>query len=490
MQYYKKDPFIKSKILCTLGPSSNSIGVIETLLDKGMDLARINFSHGNAEGKRELFAKIRMANPTLAILCDIQGPKIRIGVMEKEGYTLREGDDFCLTDLDVKGTYEEVSISHKELVKEVKPGEKIFINDGIICLEVLGTEEHRIRCKVLAGGELYSRKGLNLPTSEISLRVPTPKDVEDLKLIAELNPAYLAASFVGDAQDVITIKNLLASFGNEKIKIIAKIERPVAIEKFDEILKVADGIMVARGDLGVEIPAEEVPFLQKEMIHKCNVAGKPVIVATQMLESMTKAPIATRAEVSDVYNAIEDGADCVMLSAETASGQFPVEAVATMERIIKNAETHFPVRDPDRFDSNDIHTPELMGHLVFSTCALLKAKGYEYGKILCLTQSGFTARMISKYRPELPILAVTQSHRVAREMRLFWGVTPVVAEPLGDQHISSGRVKMGVQACLQMKLITEEEKLVIVGDFFNRPHKTNMISILTAKDVLEDQHEG
>lgn len=475
----------KSKIICTLGPASSTPEMIKKLSDIGMDCARINFSHGTAESKRELFNMIREVDPRLAILCDIQGPKIRIGEVKKGGVTLHPGNRFVVTSDEVVGDENRATISYSQLPQEIKTGELIYINDGIVCLKVEEVDGNDIKCEILSGGYISSRKGVNLPTTKISLKVPTEKDIEDLKLIAELDPEYVAVSFVADDDDVSTVRNILSAHGNERIKLISKIERPIAIENFNSILKESDGAMVARGDLGVELPPEQVLPVQKEMIRKGNIAGKPIIVATQMLESMVKSPVPTRAEVSDVFNAIEDGADAVMLSAETASGDFPVEAVTIMERIIRVSESLIPERNPDDYDSEDETIAEIIGHLVTSACKEFSDMGYQGGKIICLTSSGYTAEMISKYRPPLPIFGVTSNETTAKELRLIWGVEPILIPNLKDAEKTIIRIKIAVDECLKRKFIHEEEKLIIAGNFFNMPSQTNMLSIFTAEDLMK-----
>ena len=475
----------KSKIICTLGPTSNTKEMIMKLRDKGMDCARINFSHGTKEDKVELFNKIRKADDKLAIMCDIQGPKIRIGQVQEGGANLQSGNKILITTDDIVSDESKVSISYKELPNEVKKGDLIFINDGIVCLKVKKAEGTEIKCSILSGGYISSRKGVNLPSTDISLKVPTEKDIEDLELIAELDPEYIAISFIGTAEDVTKIRTILTENGNDNIKLISKIERPVAVENFDSILKVSDGIMVARGDLGVELPPEQVLPVQKMMIRKSNVAGKPIIVATQMLESMIKSPVPTRAEVSDVFNAIEDGADAVMLSAETASGDFPIEAVAIMERIIRVSESLISDRDPDEYDSEDETIAEIIGHLVFSACKEFQDMKYEKGKIICLTQSGYTAKMISKYRPKLPIFGITSNKRTRNEMKMLWGIEPILIPRLIVAEKTITRIKIAVEECLKREFIEEDEKLIIAGNFFNFPSQTNMVSIFTAEDVIE-----
>jgi len=276
----------KSKIICTLGPASDTPEQIKTLADMGMDCARINFSHGTTEYKVKLFNNVRKADDRIAVICDIQGPKIRIGEVRAERVILQPENKIRITTEDVLCDESRISIPYSELPNEVVVGDLIFINDGIICLKVDGVENNEIECTILCGGYVSSRKGVNLPSTRISLKVPTQKDTEDLKFIAQLDPEYVAVSFVEDGGDIVKIRNMLADYGNERMKLISKIERPFALENFDSILEFSDGIMVARGDLGVEIPPDDLLPVQKEMIRKCNIVGKPVIVATQMLESM------------------------------------------------------------------------------------------------------------------------------------------------------------------------------------------------------------
>jgi pyruvate kinase len=475
----------QSKIICTIGPATNTPEAIRQLSDIGMDCARINFSHGTSEYKEETFHRLRETDPKLAILCDIQGPKVRIGEVKEGGAVLQPGQKFTITSDEVMGDENKVSIQYKPLPQEFKPGYFIYINDGIVCVKVDGVEGNDIHCTVLAGGYISTRKGVNLPHTEISMTVPTEKDKEDLKLIAKLDPEYVAISFVGYDVDVLTVKNLLAEHGNENIKLISKIERPQAVENFDAILEVSDGIMVARGDLGVELKPEEVLPAQKMMIHKCNIAGKPIIVATQMLESMIKAPVPTRAEVSDVFNAIEDGADAVMLSAETAAGDYPDKAVEIMERIIRMSESLLPHRDPDDYDSDYETIAEIMGHLVYNACKEFDDMKYDKGKVICLTSSGYTAKMISKYRPSRPILGVTTDQRTAREMRLIWGIEPLLIPELATADKTVLRLKQAVEVCLEEKFIDETEKIVIAGNFFDLPSQTNMLAIFPAADVMK-----
>jgi pyruvate kinase len=481
---YLEKNITKSKIICTLGPATSTAEEIRDLAELGMDCARINFSHGTMKDKAELFRTIRHELPELSILCDIQGPKIRIGRVKEGGVVLKRANKLIVTTDDVEGTEEKITISYPKLPEEITPDELIYINDGIVCLKAESIHGTEIVCSILSGGFISTRKGVNLPNTEISLKVPTEKDLDDLKLIAELNPEFVAISFVGNADDVKVVREILTRHGNDKIRLISKIERPVAVKNITEILEASDGIMVARGDLGVELPPEQVLPVQKDMIRKANIAGKPIIVATQMLESMIKAPVPTRAEVSDVFNAIEDGADAVMLSAETASGDYPREAVTIMEKVIKSSEALIPDRNPDDYDSENETIAEVIGHLVYSACVEFNDMGYTSGKIICITQTGHSARMISKYRPNLSIIGVTPEVRTARELKLQWGVEPLLLPKMNDIDKTRDKIKVAVNTCLKEGFITKSENLIIAGNFFDLPHKTNMVSIFSVEDVL------
>jgi pyruvate kinase len=468
-----------------MGPSCHTPEQIRRLADLGMDCTRINFSHGSHEDKIQIFENVRKADDRLAILCDIQGPKIRIGTVEGEGILLKQGKSIIVTTEPVEGNKTIININYEKLPQEGSPGDLIYINDGLVCLKIKEINGNQLVCDILTGGFISTKKGVNLPSTKISLSVPTPKDVEDLKLIAKLNPEYVAISFVNDANDIKTIRQILTDAGNASIKLIAKIERPFALENFDEILAVSDGVMIARGDLGVEIAAEDVQPVQKSLIRKCNIAGKPVIVATQMLESMTHAPTPTRAEVSDVYNAIDDGADAVMLSAETASGKFPEKAVAMMERIIRSAETHMVHANPDDLDAPQRTHSELIGHLVFSACKDLSE--HSTGKIICLTKSGYSARMISKYRPYFAMFGITDTKKSAREMRMTWGVEPLVLPELKTQMSNIDRIRLAAKECYERNFIGGDDKIIVTGNnFFNFEQETNMICIFDLHDIVPE----
>lgn len=473
----------KSKIICTLGPVTSEENKIKKLAKQGVDCVRLNFSHGNLAEKKELFYLVRSIIPEVAILCDIQGPKIRIGKVKNGGMSLAAGQIIYITSEDIVGSTKTLPTTYKLLPKEVEEKDLIFINDGIVCIEVQHVEGNKIRGKVLTGGFISSGKGMNIPSSNLSAKVPTQKDLADLEVIAKLEPEYVAVSFIQNELDIIEIKRILEDHGNNDIKIIAKIERPNAVKNFDKILSESDGIMIARGDLGVELPAEDVLPAQKDMIRKCNIAGKPVIVATQMLESMVRSPVPTRAEVSDVYNAIEDGADAVMLSAETATGDFPFKAVAVMENVIRTSEQLIPKRDPDEFDSLQQSISEIIGHLSYSAAAEFGESGIGPGTIICLTSTGYTARMVSKYRPPFPILGLTHRPRTQRELRLLWGVEPVLIPELQDISDTRARLEISINKCLREGLLHINDKVIIVGNLLNLKTRTNMLALVDVKDL-------
>eukprot|EP01128_Nolandella_sp_AFSM9_P002719 TRINITY_DN130_c2_g1_i1.p1 TRINITY_DN130_c2_g1~~TRINITY_DN130_c2_g1_i1.p1 ORF type:complete len:494 (-),score=124.14 TRINITY_DN130_c2_g1_i1:221-1594(-) len=419
---------IKTKIVCTLGPASASEEVLEKMILAGMDVCRLNFSHGTHEDHRNTFNLVRKLSAKhdhqVSILCDIQGPKLRTGKM-KEPFQCKAGELIQVTPNEVPGggTPERIQLKYKTILKDLDVGDLIYINDGVIRLVVRSKEETHLNCEVEAGGLISDHKGCNIPSGNISLDVVTPKDVKDLVLIAELNPEWVAASFIGTADDVMKVKRELEKNGNTDIKVISKIERPVALKNIDAILAVTDGVMVARGDLGVEIPTWDVPAAQKMLCNKSNKLGKPVIVATQMLESMISSARPTRAEASDVFNAVIDGADAVMLSGETSVGSYVVEAVTNMDQIIAVAEKHITLRNPRDFNSPHIGATETLAHGFYSMTKVMTGEGVS-GKGLIVTggPSAYVARMVSKYRPPIDIIAVTHDIRTARELNLIWGI--------------------------------------------------------------------
>jgi len=456
--------FTRTKIICTIGPASNNREMIGKLLDAGMDVARVNFSHGDHETHIETISMLREESKQrknhLAILCDIQGPKIRTGKME-EPFRLNEGDLVRITSDNVLGTEERFTIDQPGIEKDLSVDDEIFINDGIVRLKITGKEDGDLVCLVRSGGLISDRKGCNIPSSNIMVDMPTKRDKHDLELIAKIDPEYIAASFIGNPEDVVQVKDVLRSHGNDSIKIISKIERPVALENLQDIIDVSDGIMVARGDLGVEIPAYEVPAAQKEMCRLANKAGIPVVVATQMLNSMIEHSRPTRAEASDVFNAVLDGADAVMLSNETAVSKDPVNVVMTMKDILKRAEDLFPFRDPDYYDSDDQDIIETIGHATYTILGEFEDREYS-GMVVAVTDSGHSARMISKYRPTRTILAVTPNEKTAREMSAVWGVVPVLSEDVSTDFLEK-RVIGAIKTGISQGYISGEGHVVVVS---------------------------
>lgn len=414
----------KTKVVCTMGPNTNDKEVMRKLIQNGMDVARFNFSHGDHEEQKfrmDLLKELREEEHAhTAILLDTKGPEIRTGLL-KDGkkVTLQEGNTFVLTMEDIVGDDTKVSLSYKGLAEDVQQGTVILIDDGLIGLKVKEIVDQDIVCEIVNGGELGERKGVNVPNVPVRLPAITEKDKEDIKFGVEQDIDFIAASFVRNAECVLEIRAFLKELDAPYIPIIAKIENAEGIRNIDEIIRAADGIMVARGDMGVEIPAEEVPYLQKMLIQKCNSNFKTVITATQMLDSMMRNPRPTRAEVTDVANAVYDGTDAVMLSGETAQGKYPVEALQMMVHIIENTEQHL---DYDMFlDKAGDHLKRgissAIGYSSVLAAANLKAKA-----IITPTVSGATARVMSNLKPIQPIIGVTPSERALRRMSIYWGV--------------------------------------------------------------------
>jgi pyruvate kinase len=408
----------RTKIVCTLGPATASEEMIARLIAAGADVIRLNFSHGLQKEHGEAIQRIRRISEKkgkpVAILQDLQGPKIRVGELREGEYRLRKGGALVITSEPIIGTGERISTDYPLLYKKVRPGDLILMNDGQIALRVVKIEQGNIHCRVIEGGTLQPHKGVNVPGRELGLPSFTAKDRNDLEFGLSHGVDYIALSMVRSAQDIISVKRLI-SMRKKDVPVIAKLEQAQAIGQLDEILKVADGVMVARGDLGVEIPLEQVPLLQKKIIKKANEAHVPVITATQMLESMIEHPRPTRAETSDVANAIWDGTDAVMLSAETASGKYPVEAVKTMARIIAAAEA-----DPALYD---VPLRRLSVAKAVSAAACQLASQMNAKAIVTSTLTGASALRLSKFRPQIPIIAFTPHLEIERRMSLYWGVT-------------------------------------------------------------------
>ncbi len=431
----------KTKIVATVGPVSSSPEMIRKLMKAGVDIFRLNFSHGENAQKLELIHIIRQVSDTLGrqagILGDLQGPKIRTGKMAGEGMLLVKGQEVVITTDDVLGGDGVIPTIYRSLPHDVHPGSRILLDDGLLELKVIALEGERVRCLVVTGGLLKNNKGINLPGVNVSAPCLTEKDLVDLDFALEAGVDFIALSFVRTAEDIEQIKKIIASKGKDT-PVVAKIEKPEALRNFKKILEVTDAVMVARGDLGVEIEPEKVPIYQKKIIQACNRAGKPVITATQMLDSMIRNPRPTRAETSDVANAIIDGTDAIMLSAETASGDFPIESVETMVRIAKDVE------------NADLHVVD--GHLHYvSTTAQAVAESscrtaatLEAKAIVVFTRSGSTAALMSAFRPSTPIIAFTASLEIRRRLSLFWGVqcTEVGIMEHTDQQISEVEKKL------------------------------------------------
>jgi pyruvate kinase len=416
----------RAKIVCTLGPASSTPEKIGELIEAGMDVVRLNFSHGSHEDHAKLIGNVRSEaerrGRAIAVLLDLQGPKIRVGRFEKGAVELHPGAEFTITtDPTVVGDDKRVSTTYAGLTGDVRPGDQILLDDGYLSLAVTEVIDKEVRTIVVAGGTLKNNKGINLPGVEVSAPALSDKDKADIAWGLRMSVDYVALSFVRKPEDVLEAKRLLTA-DNVRIPVIAKIEKPQALDRLDDIITAADGIMVARGDLGVEVGPEKVPLMQKRMIERTNAQGKIVITATQMLESMIQQPRPTRAEASDVANAVLDGTDALMLSGETASGKYPVEAVKTMARIIREIEQSTYYRQW-------IEPPQLemaISSNAIAHAAVIAARAMKSKVIACVTDSGGVARLISEYRPEASIAALTSSEVTYRRLALVWGVTPVM----------------------------------------------------------------
>lgn len=472
----------RTKIICTIGPASEELAVLEQLLREGMNVARLNFSHGTHEEHKIRIDSIRKSSELLgipiAIMLDTKGPEIRIGLLENGKVLLKEGDSLTLTTEEILGTREKIFVNYSGLPKDVQEGTTILLDDGLISLKVERVAGHDIHCIIENGGELTNRKKLNIPNASINLPGLTDRDLADIEFGIAEGVDFIAASFIRSALDVLAIRRILEE-RNSAIDIISKIENRQGVDNIDEILKVSDGIMVARGDLGVEIPAEEVPIVQKMLIDKCNLAGKPVITATQMLESMTKNPRPTRAEASDVANAIYDGSDAIMLSGETASGRYPVEAVKTMARIALKIEEslNWAAMSKNRATTVKRSTTEAISHATSATALSLGAAA-----IITSTKSGSTAKMVSKYRPQAPIIAVTPDESVARKLLLVWGVQTLISPESGS---TDDLIETAVNTSLQAGFIKNGDLVVITaGVPVGIPGSTNLIKVHTVGQIL------
>ena len=460
----------KTKIVCTLGPASENEETLRELIKNGLNVCRLNFSHGSHEehkGRMDLVKKLREElNMPTAILLDTKGPEIRTGKFDVPEVLLEEGQTFTITMKDVMGNKEMCTVSYKGLANDVKTGDTILIDDGLVGLTVKEVNGDDIVCEVQNSGIVKNHKGVNVPGVKVNLPAITEKDRSDIEFGIEQGIDFIAASFVRKVSDVLAIREILEENNAEHIKIISKIENQEGVENLDEIIEVSDGIMVARGDLGVEIPTEEIPVVQKLMIKKCNEAGKPVITATQMLDSMIRNPRPTRAEVTDVANAIYDGTDAIMLSGETAAGKYPVEAVKTMATIAKRAEETMRNRR-DKINKSKNVTDAIS----YATCTT--AMDLEAKAILSSTASGHTARMVSKFRPDCPIVATTSNESVRRQLALTWGVLPLMREKSAniDQVIVNS-----IEAAKTSNYVSKDDVVVITA---GGGETTNLIKVET-----------
>ena len=430
----------KTKIVCTLGPKSNSKEKIYELVKAGMDVARLNFSHGEYKEYQEIMENIREiedeTGKTIGIMLDTKGPEIRTGKVKNDEVVLKSGDEIILTTTEIQGNSSRVSVSYDKLPQDIEPGSQILVDDGLIELKVLDIENNEIKCKIINGGKLGSKKGINIPEVSLTLPALTEVDKKDIRFGIEMDINFIAASFMRKAKDVVEIRELLKKENAENIYIISKIENQKGVDNIDEILDVSDGIMIARGDLGVEIPPEQVPVIQKKLIRKCNQTAKPVITATQMLNSMINNPRPTRAEASDVANAIFDGTDAIMLSAETAIGNYAVDSVRTMDTIAREIETSESYQGICTVNKNPASTT-VTEAISFASCKTAMDLGAQC--IITSTNSGLTARMVSKNRPLPPIIAVTPNKFVKHFLTLAWGVYPlqVVESKTTDEMIDN-----------------------------------------------------
>ena len=476
--------FKKTKIVCTIGPASSSPEILEKLMKEGMNVARLNFSHGDHEEHLEKIKTIKKVRRKLdlpiGLMLDTKGPEIRLGDFSVKEVFLKPDDTFTLTTRDIVGDQNIVSVSYKGLTNDVKKGSVISIDDGLVQLEVKEiVDKTDIVCRVQNNGVLSNHKGVNLPGIKTNLPAITPKDVDDIKFGIENGIDMIAASFIRKKEDVYDIRKVLENHGGENIKIISKIESQEGVDNIDEIIEASDGIMVARGDLGVEIRTELIPLVQKEIIRKCNQAGKPVITATQMLDSMQRNPRPTRAETTDVANAIIDGSDCVMLSGETAAGKYPVEAVKTMGNICITTELSDDFEEriyQTKVDSKNTITNSISR----STCTI--ASELNAKAILTCTSSGNTSRAISKYRPRTNIIACTTSEKVARSLSIVWGVYPIV---ISKAQETDELIERAIVGALNEKLVEQGDLIVLTAGIpLGVSGTSNLIKVHIIGDIL------
>ena len=471
----------KTKIVCTLGPASTDETTMRKMLEAGMNVARLNFSHGSHEGHKETIEKFRRVRDELgipaAVLLDTKGPEIRTGNFLNGEEMLEDGQRFVLTTESCEGTKDRVSVTYKNMPKEVGKGNLVLINDGKIVIKVEETTETEVVGTVVHGGKISNHKGINLPNVDLTMPYISPQDRADIIFGIENNVDYIAASFVRTANDVLAIREILEEKGNKEIKIIAKIESTQGIDNFEEILDVADGIMVARGDMGVEVAYEMLPGIQKRFIRRCVQSGKIVITATQMLESMTTSPMPTRAEITDVANAVFDGTSAVMLSGETAAGKYPVEAVETMSKIAQQAEEdllRMPARNMVWHEMDAMDVTNAVGH---AACTL--AKDIKAEALMAITKTGYTARRMSKFRPQTQIIGATPYEKTYHQLALIWGVTPLKVEYSKD--IEELFADCAIKAKMAEYIKPGDHMVISAGVPVDIPGSTNIIRVLEVK---------
>ena len=469
----------KTKIVCTIGPASRDADTMREMLEAGMNVARLNFSHGTHEEHRktiETFRRVRNEQDRpAAILLDTKGPEIRLGDFENGSEILEEGDEFTRTSEECPGTKERVSTTYKALPSQVSLGTSILIDDGRVRLRVAGTTEDEVRCIVVNGGKVSNRKGVNIPNQSLDLEYISEADRQDILFGIEMDVDYVAASFVRSGADVKVLRSLLNENGGDRIKIISKIENTEGIENFKEILALSDGIMIARGDMGVEVDFEKLPGIQKKFIKECCKAGKTVITATQMLESMTHSPAPTRAEITDVANAVFDGTSAVMLSGESAAGDYPVETVKAMAKIVSQAEEDAEEVNQYKFlevETNDRDVSNAMGHAACTTAHDIKASA-----IVAITTSGYTAEMMAKYKPVEPIIAATPDSKTYHQQALTRGVYPVLTQRSSNWN---DLMEKAIEGAERMKFVKKGDCIVLsAGMPLQVPGTTNLIRVKT-----------
>lgn len=472
----------KTKIVCTIGPASEQISTLRELIKAGMNVARLNFSHGSHAEHAERMKRIRQAakeeGKVVAILLDTKGPEIRTGELKLPEVELVTGNSITLTTESILGDASKISVSYADFAKDVDINSTVLIDDGLIGLKVDEINGIDVHCTIQSGGILKSKKGVNVPGIRVNLPGITDKDAEDIRFGIEYGVDFIAASFIRKAEDILEIRKILEEH-QAYIPIIAKIENQEGVENVNAILKVADGLMVARGDLGVEIPVEEVPHVQKEIIRKCNLMGKPVITATQMLDSMQRNPRPTRAETSDVANAIFDGTDAIMLSGETAAGKYPLESVRTMAKIAERTEASF--HHESWLNKMSVET----GHTItesISQAVVHTGKNLKASAIVTATERGYTARMIAKYRPQVPVLAVTPNEDIRRKLNLLWGVVPV----LGEECESTDEMfQSSIHAAISTSIVSQGDLIIITaGVPVGQSGTTNLMKVFVVGGVL------